>query len=191
MTETIESMSFLQITATLPLPLGLHCWGKGSVSSIDFKATSKPLLLEKSTSSFCSKWYSQCSCKGEFTLSKLTWSKFDQVWPKCCLHYQSCSKFLIAVARFWQEILITHSYFQDNGSYWWAVFCFCNLYLSEGWGQGKGVFGQGTGCAAAHKVVHMLLYYKNLIGMSIKIICADSSEFPAKCPCAYVYIYLC
>ena len=37
-----------------------------------------------------------------------------------------------------------------------AVFCFCNLYLSEeGWGQGKGVFGQGTGCAAAHKVVHM------------------------------------
>ena len=69
---------------------------------------------------------------------------------------------------------------------------FCNLYLSEeGWGQGKGVFGQGTGCAATHKVVHMLLYYKNLIGMNIKIINADSSEFPAKCPCTFVYIYLC
>ena len=72
------------------------------------------------------------------------------------------------------------------------MFFFCNLYLSEeGWGQGKGVFGQGTGCAADHKVVHMLLYYKNLIGMNIKIINADSSEFPAKCPCAFVYIYLC
>ena len=47
------------------------------------------------------------------------------------------------------------------------------------------------GCAAAHKVVHMLLYYKNLIGMDIKIINADSSGFPAKFPCAFVYIYLC
>ena len=27
--------------------------------------------------------------------------------------------------------------------------------------------------------------------MNIKIIYADSSEFPAKCPCAFVYIYLC
>ena len=132
------------------------------------------------------------SFKGGFTLSKLTWSKFNQLRPKCCLHYQSCSKFLIAVSRFWREILITHSYFQDNGSYWWAVFCFCNLYLSEeGWGQGKGVFGHGTGCAATHKVVPMLLYYKNFIGMNIKIINADSSEFPTKCPCAFVYIYLC
>ena len=43
----------------------------------------------------------------------------------------------------------------------------------------------------AHKVVHMLLYYKNLIGMNIKIVNADSSEFPAKCPCEFVYIYLC
>ena len=130
--------------------------------------------------------------QGGFTLSKLTLSKFDQLWPKCCLHYQSCSKFLIAVSRFWLEIFITHSYFQDNESYWWAVFCFCNLCLSEeGWGQGNGVFGQGTGCAATHKVVYMLLYYKNLIGMNIKIINADSSEFPAKCPCAFVYIYLC
>ena len=69
--------------------------------------------------------------------------------------------------------------------------CFCNLYLSEeGWGQGSGVFGQGTGCAAVHKVVHMLLYYKNLIEMNIKIINADSSEFPTKGACAFVYIYL-
>ena len=36
----------------------------------------------------------------------------------------------------------------------------------------------------------MLLYCKNLIGMIIKIIYADSSEFPAKCPCAFVYICL-
>ena len=28
----------------------------------------------------------------------------------------------------------------------------------------------------------MLLYYKNLIGMNIKVINADSSEFSAKCP---------
>ena len=65
------------------------------------------------------------------------------------------------------------------------------LLLSEGWEQGKGVFGQGTGCAAVHKVVHMLLYFKNLIGMNKKKIYADSSEFPAKCSCAFVYIYLC
>ena len=56
----------------------------------------------------------------------------------------------------------------------------------------KGVFGQGTGCATAHKVVHMLLYYKNLIGMNIKIINADSSEFPVMSMCInFVYIYLC
>ena len=52
-------------------------------------------------------------------------------------------------------------------------------------------FGQGTSSASIHKVVHMLLYCKNLIGMNRKIIYADSSEFPAKCPCAFVYIYLC
>ena len=40
-------------------------------------------------------------------------------------------------------------------------------------------------------VVHMLLYCKNLIGMNIKIFYADSSEFPAKCPYAFVCIYLC
>ena len=140
-------------------------------------------------------WYWQClhiQTKTGFTLSKLTWSKFDQVWPTLTKMLFTLSKFWIAVLRFWREILIIHSYFQDNGSYWWAVFCFFNLYLSEeGWGQGKGVFGQGTGCAAAHKVVHRLLYYKNLIGMNIKIIYADLSEFPAKCPCTFVYIYLC
>ena len=31
----------------------------------------------------------------------------------------------------------------------------------------------------------MLLHCKNLIGMTIKFY-ADSSEFPAKCPCAFV-----
>ena len=34
----------------------------------------------------------------------------------------------------------------------------------------------------------MLLYCKNLIGMNIKIIYADSSEFPAKCPCACLHL---
>ena len=39
-------------------------------------------------------------------------------------------------------------------------------------------------------VVHVLLYCKNLVGMNIKISYADSSEFPAKCPCVFVCIYL-
>ena len=34
----------------------------------------------------------------------------------------------------------------------------------------------------------MLLCCKNLIGMNIKIIYADSSEFPAKCPCACLHL---
>ena len=70
------------------------------------------------------------------------------------------------------------------------AFVIC-IYQKKAGDKATGVFGQGTGCAAAHKVVHMLLYYKNLIGMNIKIINANSSEFPAKCPCVLVYIYLC
>ena len=61
------------------------------------------------------------------------------------------------------------------------------LGTRQRWGQGKGVFGQGTDSAAVDKVGHMLLHCKNLIGMNIKIIYADSSEFPAKWPCAFVY----
>ena len=67
-------------------------------------------------------------------------------------------------------------------------FVFCVTWLSEDWGQGKGIFEQGTGNAAVHKVVHMLLYCKNFIGMNIKIIYADSSEFPKKCPCACLHL---
>ena len=36
----------------------------------------------------------------------------------------------------------------------------------------------------------MLLFYKNLIGINIKIINADSSEFPAKCSCALPVLIL-
>ena len=77
----------------------------------------------------------------------------------------------------------------------WFAFVICILcyMIIRGWGQDKYVFGQGTaaGCVAVHKVVHMLLYCKNLIGMNIEIFYADSSEFPTKCPCALVCIYLC
>ena len=53
------------------------------------------------------------------------WSKFDQ------RSNHSGSKFLIALSRFWREILITMSYLQDNRSFWWAVICFCVLYLGQ------------------------------------------------------------
>ena len=42
---------------------------------------------------------------------KVNLVKVGQLWPRCCLHYQSCSKFLVAVSRFWREILITQLIF--------------------------------------------------------------------------------
>ena len=45
---------------------------------------------------------------------------------------------------------------------------------------------KGLVVSPVHKVVHMLFYCKNLIGMTIKILYVDSSEFPAKCPYAFV-----
>ena len=59
------------------------------------------------------------------------------------------------------------------------AFVICILWLSEeGWGQGRGIFGQGTGCADIHKVVHMLFYCKNLIGMNIKLSTLILQNFP-------------
>ena len=73
----------------------------------------------------------------------------------------------------------------------WFAFVFC-IYEKKAGDKAKVSLDKGLhGCDAAHKVVHMLLYYKNLIGTNIKIINADSSEFPAKWSCAFVYIYLC
>ena len=71
------------------------------------------------------------------------------------------------------------------------AFVICIYPKKAGDNANMSLDGQGTGCATTHKVVHMLFYYKNLIGMNIKIINADSSEFPTKCPCTFVYIYLC
>ena len=66
------------------------------------------------------------------------------------------------------------------------VICILCYMIIRRLGQGKCVFGQGTGCVAVHKVVHMLLYCKNLIGMNIKIFYADSSEFP---PNVHVHLF--
>ena len=97
--------------------------------------------------------------------------------------------------KIWWEILITLSYFQDmdpiNEQCFAFVICILCYRLSGSWGQGKCIFGQGTGCVTFHKVVHMLFHCKNLIGMNIKIFYADTSEFPAKCLCAFVCIYPC
>ena len=67
------------------------------------------------------------------------------------------------------------------------AFVICILWLSEeGWGQGKGIYGQGTGCADIHKVVHMLFYCKNLIGMNIKLSTLILQNFP---PNVHVYLF--
>ena len=46
-----------------------------------------------------------------------------------------------------------------------VVFILCYMVIRR-LGQDKSVFGQATGCATGHKVVHMLIYYKNLIKMN-------------------------
>ena len=55
---------------------------------------------------------------------RFTSKSLFKVWTKRCLHHQSVSKCLIALSRFWREILITKSYFLENRSYGWAVLRF-------------------------------------------------------------------
>ena len=91
-----------------------------------------------------------------------------KVWPTLTEMLFTLSK-LFSVFNSSFNILAGNSHYRDNGSYWWAVFCFCNLYFVFHEYQKAGDKTKESldkrCCATAHKYKYvmriMLLHYRN------------------------------
>ena len=86
-------------------------------------------------------------------------ANFNLLWPKCCSHYQRLLQFQDFGRKFSLHIHISSIMDPINEQcFAFVIFILCYMTIRRRLrGQGKGVFGQGTGCAAVHKLYATLL----------------------------------